>query len=231
MNAGQICIAPDYTFVHETMLEAWIEASNETVNNMYPSIYDNDDYTSMVNEGHHKRMLKYLEDAQKKGAKVIEINPSNETEENRNHNKIMPAMIINPNDEMLVMQEEIFGPIMPIKTYTKIDQVIDYINHHDRPLGLYYFGHNRSEEDLIVKNTVSGGMALNDVIFQFVQDDIPFGGIGPSGMGHYHGIEGFKTFSHARGVYKQTRIEAMLKLMRPPYGKLFDQILSSRIKK
>ncbi len=206
-------------------------ASNETVNNMYPSIYDNDDYTSMVNEGHHKRMLKYLEDAQQKGAKVIEINPSNETEENRNHNKIMPAMVINPNDEMLVMQEEIFGPIMPIKTYTKIDQVIDYINQHDRPLGLYYFGHNRNEEDLIVKNTVSGGMALNDVIFQFVQDDIPFGGIGPSGMGHYHGIEGFKTFSHARGVYKQTRIEAMLKLMRPPYGKLFDQILSSRIKK
>ena len=140
-------------------------------------------------------------------------------------------MIINPNDEMLVMQEEIFGPIMPIKTYTKIDQVIDYINLHDRPLGLYYFGHNRNEQDLIVKNTVSGGMALNDVIFQFVQDDIPFGGIGPSGMGHYHGIEGFKTFSNARGVYKQTRIEAMLKLMRPPYGKLFDQILSSRIKK
>ena len=231
MNAGQICIAPDYTFVHETMLEAWVEASNETVNNMYPSIYDNDDYTSMVNESHHKRMLKYLEDAQQKGARVIEINPSNETEENRSHNKIMPAMIINPNDEMLVMQEEIFGPIMPIKTYTKIDQVIDYINLHDRPLGLYYFGHNRNEQDLIVKNTVSGGMALNDVIFQFVQDDIPFGGIGPSGMGHYHGIEGFKTFSHARGVYKQTRIEAMLKLMRPPYGKLFDQILSSRIKK
>ena len=208
MNAGQICIAPDYTFVHETMLEAWVEASNETVNNMYPSIYDNDDYTSMVNESHHKRMLKYLEDAQQKGARVIEINPSNETEENRSHNKIMP-----------------------IKTYTKIDQVIDYINLHDRPLGLYYFGDNRNEQDLIVKNTVSGGMALNDVIFQFVQDDIPFGGIGPSGMGHYHGIEGFKTFSHARGVYKQTRIEAMLKLMRPPYGKLFDQILSSRIKK
>ena len=231
MNAGQICIAPDYTFIHERMLEAWVDASNETVNKMYPSIYNNDDYTSMVNEGHHKRILKYIEDAQEKGATVIEINPSNETEENRNHNKIMPAMIINPNDEMLVMQEEIFGPIMPIKTYTKIDQVIDYINQNDRPLGLYYFGHNKAEQDLIVKNTVSGGMALNDVIFQFVQDDIPFGGIGPSGMGHYHGIEGFKTFSHTRGVYKQTRIEAMLKLMRPPYGKLFDQILSSRIKK
>ena len=95
------------------MVKGFVEASNETVNNMYPSIYDNDDYTSMVNEGHHKRMLKYLEDAKQKGAKVIEINPSNETEENRNHNKIMPAMIINPNDEMLVMQEEIFGPICP----------------------------------------------------------------------------------------------------------------------
>jgi coniferyl-aldehyde dehydrogenase len=231
MNAGQICIAPDYTFVHETMLDAWVEASNETVKKMYPSIYDNDDYTSMVNEGHYQRMQNYLDDAKQKGAKVIEINPSNETENNKSHNKIMPAMVINPNDEMLVMQEEIFGPIMPIKTYSKIDQVIDYINLNDRPLGLYYFGNDKREQALVTKNTVSGGMAINDVIFQFVQDDIPFGGIGPSGMGHYHGIEGFKTFSHARGVYKQTRMEGILKLMRPPYGKLFDQILSSRIKK
>ena len=120
---------------------------------------------------------------------------------------------------------------MPVKTYDQIDEVVDYINLHERPLGLYYFGNKKSEEEFVMSNTVSGGAALNDVIFQFIQDDLPFGGIGPSGMGNYHGIEGFRTFSHARGVYKQTSFETVLKLMRPPFGKLVDQIVSTKIKK
>ena len=143
----------------------------------------------------------------------------------------MPTVVLKATDDMLVMQEEIFGPIMPVKTYSKIDQAVDYVNLHERPLGLYYFGNQKAEEQFVMSNTISGGAALNDVIFQFIQEDLPFGGIGPSGMGHYHGIEGFKTFSHARGVYKQTPVEGVLKLMRPPFGKLVDQIVATRIKK
>ena len=229
MNAGQTCIAPDYVYVKEEILGDWMEATNNSISLMYPSIFDNDDYTSVVNEGHYARLDGYIEDAKNKGADVIEINPSNESE--KSHNKMMPTIILNATDDMLVMQEEIFGPIMPVKTYNQIDEVVDYINLHERPLGLYYFGNKKSEEESVMSNTVSGGAALNDVIFQFIQDDLPFGGIGPSGMGNYHGIEGFRTFSHARGVYKQTSFETVLKLMRPPFGKLVDQIVSTKIKK
>ena len=229
MNAGQTCIAPDYVYVKDEVLGDWMEATNNSISLMYPSIFDNDDYTSVVNEGHYARLDGYIEDAKNKGADVIEINPSNESE--KSHNKMMPTIILNATDDMLVMQEEIFGPIMPVKTYNQIDEVVDYINLHERPLGLYYFGNKKSEEEFVMSNTVSGGAALNDVIFQFIQDDLPFGGIGPSGMGNYHGIEGFRTFSHARGVYKQTSFETVLKLMRPPFGKLVDQIVSTKIKK
>ena len=229
MNAGQTCIAPDYVYVKEEVLGDWMEATNNSISLMYPSIFDNDDYTSVVNEGHYARLDGYIEDAKNKGADVIEINPSNESE--KSHNKMMPTIILNATDDMLVMQEEIFGPIMPVKTYNQIDEVVDYINLHERPLGLYYFGNKKSEEEFVMSNTVSGGAALNDVIFQFIQDYLPFGGIGPSGMGNYHGIEGFRTFSHARGVYKQTSFETVLKLMRPPFGKLVDQIVSTKIKK
>ena len=229
MNAGQTCIAPDYVYVKEEVLGDWMEATNNSISLMYPSIFDNDDYTSVVNEGHYARLDGYIEDAKNKGADVIEINPANESE--KSHNKMMPTIILNATDDMLVMQEEIFGPIMPVKTYNQIDEVVDYINLHERPLGLYYFGNKKSEEEFVMSNTVSGGAALNDVIFQFIQDDLPFGGIGPSGMGNYHGIEGFRTFSHARGVYKQTSFETFLKLMRPPFGKLVDQIVSTKIKK
>ena len=229
MNAGQTCIAPDYVYVKEEVLGDWMEATNNSISLMYPSIFDNDDYTSVVNEGHYARLDGYIEDAKNKGADVIEINPANESE--KSHNKMVPTIILNATDAMLVMQEEIFGPIMPVKTYNQIDEVVDYINLHERPLGLYYFGNKKSEEEFVMSNTVSGGAALNDVIFQFIQDDLPFGGIGPSGMGNYHGIEGFRTFSHARGVYKQTSFETVLKLMRPPFGKLVDQIVSTKIKK
>ena len=229
MNAGQTCIAPDYVYVKEEVLGDWMEATNNSISLMYPSIFDNDDYTSVVNEGHYARLDGYIEDAKNKGADVIEINPANESE--KSHNKMMPTIILNATDDMLVMQEEIFGPIMPVKTYNQIDEVVDYINLHERPLGLYYFGNKKSEEEFVMSNTVSGGAALNDVFFLFIQDDLPFGGIGPSGMGNYHGIEGFRTFSHARGVYKQTSFETVLKLMRPPFGKLVDQIVSTKIKK
>ena len=169
MNAGQTCIAPDYVYVKEEMLGDWIEATKDSISSMYPSVFDNEDYTSVVNDGHYQRLHGYIEDAREKGADVIEINPANESESEKTHNKMMPTVILNATEEMLVMQEEIFGPIMPIKTYNQIDEVVDYVNMHERPLGLYYFGNKKSEEDFVMSNTVSGGAALNDVIFQFIQ--------------------------------------------------------------
>jgi|TARA_B110000495_G_scaffold154910_1_gene138136 coniferyl-aldehyde dehydrogenase len=231
MNCGQTCIAPDYLFIPERKMEEWIEASQTSISTMYPSIYSNDDYSSIINDKHFSRLQSYLDDAKDKGARIIEINPAKESNEKRNHHKMMPTIVLGATDEMLVMKEEIFGPILPVKTYRKVDEAIDYINNKDRPLGMYYFGNDTSEESNVINKTVSGGVCLNDVIFHYVQEDLPFGGIGPSGMGRYHGIEGFKTFSNPRGIYKQTPFNAILKLMRPPYGKLFDGLISSRIKK
>ena len=116
MNAGQTCIAPDYVYVKEEMLGDWIEATKDSISSMYPSVFDNEDYTSVVNDGHYQRLHGYIEDAREKGADVIEINPANESESEKTHNKMMPTVILNATEEMLVMQEEIFGPIMPIKT-------------------------------------------------------------------------------------------------------------------
>ena len=144
---------------------------------------------------------------------------------------MLPTLILGVKNDMLVMQEEIFGPIIPVKTYSKIKETVDYVNQNERPLGLYYFGTDKTEEAFVLNNTTSGGVTLNDVVFHVSQEDIPFGGIGPSGMGHYHGWEGFKTFSHAKGIYKQSPVDALVKLTRPPFTNMFDRLISSRIKK
>ena len=231
LNSGQICLAPDYLFVHEDHVESWIQASIQSIAEMFPSFFDNDDYTSIINERHFKRLLNYLDDAEKKGARLIEFNPAKEDEEDRTHFKMLPTIILGVNEDMLVMQEEIFGPIIPIKTYSKIEDTVDYVNGHERPLGLYYFGNDKTEEAFILNNTISGGVTLNDVVFHVSQEDIPFGGIGPSGMGHYHGLEGFKRFSHAKSIYKQSSIDTVVKLTRPPFTDFFDRLITSRIKK
>ena len=231
LNSGQICLAPDYLFVHEDHVEPWIQASKQSIAEMFPSFFDNEDYTSIINERHFKRLSNYLDDAKKKGARLIEFNPAKEDKEDRTHFKMLPTVILGVNSDMLVMQEEIFGPIIPVKTYSKIEDTVDYINGHERPLGLYYFGSDKTEEAFVLDNTISGGVTLNDVVFHVSQEDIPFGGIGPSGMGHYHGVDGFKRFSHAKGIYKQSSIDAVVKLTRPPFTNFFDRLISSRIKK
>ena len=230
MNGGQTCIAPDYLFIPEENLESWIEASTNSIASMFPLIFKNEDYTSIINVNHFERLQKYLEDARRRGAQIIEFNPGREEELDRTYYKLMPSMIVDVTDDMLVMKEEIFGPIMPIKTYRKIDDAIQYINNRSKPLSLYYFGQDKTEETHVLENTISGGVSINDVIFHYVQDDLPFGGVGASGMGRYHGIEGFKTFSNPRAVYRQTPIDFILKIMRPPFGHLFKRVISSRIK-
>lgn len=229
LNAGQICLAPDYVLTHENQLQSFVAASQKAVAKMYPTLKENDDYTSIVNQKHYDRLQGYLTDAKTKGAEIVEINPASENFTQQPHHKMPPTLVINPTDDMTVMQDEIFGPILPVKTYKTSDEALRYINAHDRPLGLYYFGSDAAEESKVLNGTTSGGVTVNDVLFHNAAEDLPFGGIGPSGMGSYHGKDGFLEFSHKKAVYKQTGSE-ILAMMRPPYGNAFRKQVQGKIK-
>jgi coniferyl-aldehyde dehydrogenase len=156
---------------------------------------------------------------------VVEINPANEDFRQQPNHKIAPALILDPDDSMKVMQDEIFGPLLPVKSYERVDETIAYVNAHPRPLGLYYFGTDAAETRRVLNQTTSGGVTLNDVIMHVAQEDLPFGGVGPSGMGSYHGADGFRRFSHAKSIFVQSKLNvADLAGLRPPYG---DRILKT----
>ncbi len=220
MNAGQICLAPDYVLVPEESANDFVGAARASVAAMYRNLKDNPDYTSVISKRHFDRLSGYLDDARSKGAEVIEINPADEDFAQQEHYRIPPTLVLDPTDEMRVMEDEIFGPILPVKRYRDVTEALEYIKHRDRPLGLYYFGNDATEERLVLDNTISGGVTINDVIMHIAQEELPFGGIGPSGMGAYHGRDGFRTFSHARSIYRQPKLISMLAAkVRPPYGK------------
>jgi coniferyl-aldehyde dehydrogenase len=232
MNAGQICLAPDYLLVAKDQEADMIESVKAGVTKMYPTMLHNDDYTSVVNGRNRARLESYLDDARAKGAELIEVNPAGEDFKSSNGNKMPLTIIRNVTEDMKVMQDEIFGPILPVMTYSNMDEAIDYVNAHDRPLGLYYFGSDKAEQDRVISRTVSGGVTVNDVIFHNAMEDLPFGGVGPSGMGNYHGADGFKTFSHMRAVYRQSGMDvAGIAGLKPPYGKAAQATLKRELKK
>ena len=232
MNAGQICLAPDYLLVAKDQESAMIDSVTAGVTKLYPTLLSNDDYTAVINGRHRERLQSYLDDAREMGAELIAVNPANEDFGRSNGHKMPLTIICNPTDDMKVMQEEIFGPILPVKTYDTIDDAIGYVNGHDRPLGLYYFGTDKAEEARVLSRTISGGVTVNDVIFHTAMEDLPFGGIGPSGMGSYHGFDGFKTFSHAKAIYRQPKLDvAGLAGLKPPYGKTTAKTLARELKK
>ncbi|MET0252320.1 MAG: coniferyl aldehyde dehydrogenase [Novosphingobium sp.] len=219
MNAGQICLAPDYLLVPEDREEETIAAIGKAVAVSYPTLLANDDYTAIINARHRDRLLGLIDDAVAKGAEAVEINPGSEVFAAGNVAKLPLTILRRVNDGMKVMQQEIFGPVLPVKTYRGIDEAIDYMNAHPRPLALYYFGEDAAEQERVLARGISGGVTVNDILFHITVDALPFGGIGASGMGHYHGPEGFRTFSHARAIYRQPRIDiAGLAGLRPPYG-------------
>ncbi|MAQ61706.1 MAG: coniferyl aldehyde dehydrogenase [Gammaproteobacteria bacterium] len=231
LNAGQICLAPDYVFVPRNRMSEFVESSKRSVAKMYPTLLDNPDYTSVVNERHFQRINGYVDEARERGVEVVEINPANENFGQQSAHKIAPTFLIDPPEDSAVMQEEIFGPVMPIKSYDSLDETMDYVNSHERPLGLYYFGTDQQETDQVLGNTTSGGVTLNDVVMHVAQEDLPFGGVGPSGMGSYHGEDGFRTFSHAKAVFKQATFNPAEKLgLRPPYGEKIMGLLKTQIK-
>jgi coniferyl-aldehyde dehydrogenase len=230
LNQGQACLGPDYCFVPRESLEAFVSAAIAYYSARFPSILDNPDVTSVINERHHQRVMRFITDAREQGGDVREINPAHEdfSTQALGLHKIPMTLVIDPSEAMAVMQDEIFGPVMAIKPYDDINDCINYINAHPRPLGLYYFGNDALEERRVLDHTISGGVTINDVMHHSSCDDLPFGGIGPSGMGHYHGKDGFKTFSHARAIFKQTKVDLMkLFGMLPPYTDKCQQQLDN----
>ena len=225
LNAGQICLSPDYIFVKKDEKRNLISELQKAYSKFFPEP-NSDNQTSMVNKHHLKRMNSYLLDATKKGATVESLGKNDDL----NRNMLSTKIVTEVNDGMDVMKHEIFGPILPIMTYESISDVVHYINKNDNPLGLYYFGRSQSEQNFVINNTRSGGVTINDTMFHILQSRLPFGGVGQSGHGCFHGYEGFLNFSHLKSIYHQTSIDFILAMIRPPRGKAFS-LLSKIMKK
>lgn len=223
INAGQTCIAPDYVLVPEAKRDWFVTALKRAVAAQYPSVAANADYSSIVSAKHYDRLRSLLEEAKAGGATLVEINPANETLDPAAR-KLPLTLVLDAAESMGVLQEELFGPVLPIVTYRTLSQAIDYVNDHPRPLALYYFGDEPEAQARVLEETVSGGVTVNATLLHIAQDELPFGGVGPSGMGAYHGRYGFETFSKAKPVVYQPRVNA-LGLMRAPYGRAVEALL------
>ena len=230
LNAGQICLAPDYVMVPHDQMQAFVDEAKSAVTAMFPTIKDNPDYTAVISQRHYERITGYVDEARGAGATIVELKPESEDLTQQEHRKIAPTLVLNPTDDMKVMKEEIFGPVLPVKGYESLDEAVAYVNAHDRPLGLYYFGEDAAEREKVLAGTTSGGVTVNDVVFHVAQEDLPFGGVGPSGMGSYHGLDGFREFSHRKAIYTQLKNDLpQLKALRPPYGPAIRKYLAGAI--
>ncbi|MFT6005352.1 MAG: coniferyl-aldehyde dehydrogenase [Pseudoalteromonas tetraodonis] len=228
-NSGQICVCPDYVFVPEELARDLIGELEKATAALYPSIADNPDYTAIVNDNHFRRLQDLIDDSAKRGVEVITFNPAGEEFNEAQSRKMMPRVLVNPSDDSAVMQSEIFGPLLAIKTYNDMKTVIDHIQSHGHPLALYYFGDNEEHKAIFRDGVLAGGMAVNDVIAQAICHELPFGGIGASGTGSYHGIDGFHEFSHSKAVYAQTPAEEIVGFMRPPYSDEMRGLMEQQI--
>lgn len=226
-NAGQICTNVDYVFVHESQKEAFVEKAKAYVAKHCPNI-THKDYTSIIDERSVARLVETLEDAKNKGARVINLSATQE-EVNRELRKIPLHLVLDTTKDMTIRQRETFGPLLMLLTYESSQEVIDYVNAHDRPLAFYPFTNDKKLAELYIDRIMSGGVTVNDALFHVAQHDIPFGGVGPSGMGHYHGYEGFIACSKLRPVFYQASFTAM-KYLAPPYGKFADKVFNMMVR-
>lgn len=250
-NMGQTCVAPDYVLCPKLQINEFIKLFKSSIKKMYPTMKSNPQYTSIINGQEYLRLKNMIADAREKGAEIISINPASEVfadiqsldafetsssddgqkcgynrtpAEDGMIRKMPLSLLLNVNNHMLVMQEEIFGPLLPVIPYGTLQEAIGFVNSRPRPLALYYFDYNRKNSDYVIKNTHSGGVLINDTLTHVAQDDMPFGGIGESGMGQYHGHEGFLTFSKAKGVLVKPRFNSA-KFVYPPYGNRLHKLL------
>jgi len=223
-NAGQTCIAPDYVLVPQENVQDFVQAYRDAVSHLYPRITTNPDYTSIVSDRQHARLLSLLADAREKGAQLVEIGEEADGPLRTHPRTLSPVVVLNTTEDMRLMTEEIFGPILPIVPYREINDAVAYVNARPRPLALYFFGPRGPARDLVLQHTTSGGVSINETNLHYAQDDLPFGGVGPGGMGAYHGPEGFKTLSHAKGVFEQAGLN-LTDIIRPPFGRLIERLV------
>ncbi|MEY3018738.1 MAG: hypothetical protein RL336_1873 [Pseudomonadota bacterium] len=221
-NAGQICTNVDYVFIPSEKRQAFIDLCSDYIKEHCPDI-NSPDYTSIIDDIAYRRVLDTIEDARSKGATVINMQPDQVSAEGMR--KVQPHLILDTTEDMTIRHRETFGPLLMVHTYDSPQQVIDYINHRDRPLAIYPFSNSKSLVQRYIDSTMSGGVSVNDALFHVAQHDLPFGGVGASGMGHYHGFDGFITFSKLRPVFYQAPMTAM-KLLAPPYGNFATKMLN-----
>lgn len=223
LNSGQTCVAPDYLFLPEGSEADFIEHAKAAVARYYPQpLGANPDYSCMINARQLARIERLLADAWEKGARVV---PLADAEEARRAGKLAPHLVFNVSDDMKIMQEEIFGPLLPVLGYRQLEEAVDYINAHERPLALYLFDDDSGRVQQVLRQTLSGGVSVNSVMLHVLQENLPFGGVGNSGLGHYHAEEGFQTFSKMRPIFYQARLNGSF-LLKPPYGRLTQGLLS-----
>jgi coniferyl-aldehyde dehydrogenase len=254
-NAGQTCIAPDYVLVSQSKSADFVAQLRQQVTQLYPRWSGNPDYGAIISDRHYDRLALLVEDARSRGATVLEPvsdtpggppdnqirtpSPHRGTTETRwgssergiaGLRKFPPTILLDVSDDMLVMQEEIFGPVLPVMTYRTLDDAIGYINRHARPLALYLYSHDAPRQQRVLAETVSGGVTINETMLHFLSETLPFGGVGASGMGSYHGIDGFRNFSHRKPVFHQSRLN-FADLLRPPFGARFDRVMSALLRR
>ena len=225
LNAGQVCISGDYVLLPERHLDPFIETVIEVSEATYPTIIQNADFTSIIDNRAYDRIVGYIDQAKAAGCRVIQSNPMNETVPDRRTRKIPLTIIVNPADQLMVSENEVFGPILSIYTYQKLDDAIAYINRKPKPLALYIFGKDRNQIDHVVNTTSSGGVTINDLLMHANSHTMGFGGVGYSGMGRYKGgFIGYKAFSNPKAVFEQG-------VMRKITGRFFPPFKAGRMRK
>lgn len=224
LNAGQICLAPDYALVPRHRVDEFGAAMEKAVLRLYPRLATTPDYTSIVNDRHYERLIALVGDARAKGARVVPVNAADEQLRPASR-KFPPTLVLDARGDMAVMQEEIFGPVLPVVAYDSLDEALHFVNERDRPLAIYWFGRNRTSRNRVLNETISGGVTVNDCCWHFDQHDLPFGGVGASGYGAYHGEYGFRTFSKEKPVFFQARFNGLF-LLHPPFGRRFNRAMA-----
>ena len=217
-NAGQTCVAPDYVLISKDRRDEFVAAARRLIGGMLPALAGNPDYTRIISSQHYRRLRGLVEDARRQGAEIIEFKGAADVCDETNR-VFPPTIVLNVRDDMDVMREEIFGPVLPVVEVDGLEGAVAYVNARPHPLALYYFDDDRRRVRDVVGRVTAGGVTINDCMFHVGQAGLPFGGVGPSGMGRYHGFDGFETFSHKKGVYFQARWTP-LGLLRPPYDAL-----------
>lgn len=226
-NAGQTCIAPDYVLLPNSHIDEFAKLAVQSIKRRWPAESRDRDYTSMINPKAHARMHTLVEDAAAKGARIMQAWPEDPADAEDGHRAFPPTLIADASGDMQVMEEEIFGPLLPLVGYDTLEDALDFVRSRDRPLALYYFDDDAARIRHMLDTTHAGGVTVNDCMFHFAQHRLPFGGIGASGLGVYHGEAGFRRFSHMKPVLRQSGLTAKVlgRMIKPPYGKQTDRLI------